>query len=231
MSGVIVKSKAGVTVLGAGEVGRAVLAEALMHAPRLVAADGGAGRALALGHMPEAVIGDLDSLDAATRARLPASRIHRIAEQETTDFDKCLRAIRAPFVLAVGFTGARLDHELAAFSTLIAHPRRACLLLGPEDVAFLAPRALALQLPVGTRLSLFPFGPVRGESRGLRWPIAGLAFAPGRRIGTSNEVVAPAVRLAFSARRMLVLLPRACLGAAVSALVPGPGGRAGARGG
>ncbi len=214
----IVRSTDGVTILGAGETSPAVLAEALIHAPVLVAADGGAGRALALGHMPRAVIGDLDSLAEADARAIGPGRIHRIAEQETTDFDKCLRSVRAPLVLAVGFTGARLDHELAALSTLVAHARRRILLLGPEDVAFVAPPSLRLALAPGTRLSLFPFGRVRGTSAGLRWPIDGIAFAPGGRIGTSNEVAGPEVRLSFSARRMLVLLPRQALGAAIAAL-------------
>ncbi|MDH3263556.1 MAG: thiamine diphosphokinase [Paracoccaceae bacterium] len=226
----IVHSERGVTIVGAGELLPAVLDEALIHAPLLVAADGGAARALALGHDLAAVIGDLDSLEATTRAALPPGRVHRIADQETTDFDKCLRTIRAPLVLAVGFTGARLDHELAAFSTLLQHAGRPCLLIGPEDVAFVAPLDLRLALAPGTRLSLFPMGEVTGESRGLRWPIEGIRFAPGGRIGTSNEAAAPEVALSFSARRMLVFLPRPALGSAIRALAPGYAAQAAARG-
>lgn len=217
----IVTARGGVTILGAGEVQASVLAQALALAPLLVAADGGALRARALGYDIAATIGDMDSVDAETLASLPADRVHRIAEQETTDFDKCLRHVRAPLILAVGFTGARLDHELAAFSTLVRHPRRRCIMVGPEDVAFLAPAELTLRLEPGTRVSLFPLGPVRGEGSGLRWPIDGIRFSPLGRIGTSNQAVAPEVRMAFSARRMLVLLPRACLGAAISSLAPG----------
>lgn len=229
--GYIVHSKHGVTVVGAGEFLPAVLEDALIRAPLLVAADGGAARAMELGHEPAAVIGDLDSLDAATRAALPPARVHRIADQETTDFDKCLRSIHAPLVLAVGFTGARLDHEMAAFSALLRHARRPCLLIGPEDVAFVAPRDLRLALAPGTRLSLFPMGRVTGRSTGLRWPIEGIRFAPDGRIGTSNEAVDGQVALRFSSRRMLVFLPRPALGAAVRALAPGYAAPAAARGG
>lgn len=231
MTDTIVHSQAGVTLIGAGDVEPAVLAQALIHAPLLVAADGGAARALELGHDLAAVIGDLDSLDAAARSSLSPAQVHRISDQETTDFEKCLRAVRAPLLLAVGFTGARLDHELAAFSALVANPGRPILILGPEDIVFLAPPALALDLPPGTRLSLFPMGPVQGRSSGLRWPIDGLDFAPGGRIGTSNEVVASAVRLGFSAPRMLVLLPRDFLAAAIRALAPECAATTAARGG
>lgn len=220
MNASIVQSRDGVTLVGGGAVEAAQLARALALAPVLVAADGGADRALALGRMPEAVIGDLDSLSPAGLARLPPERVHRIAEQETTDFDKCLRSIAAPFVLGLGLAGPRLDHMLAAFNTLGRHPDRRCLMLGARDVCFLSPPRLELDLPPGTRLSLFPLAPVTGESIGLRWPLAGLAFAPDGRIGTSNETAARQVRLAFSRPAMLVMLPRRHLRAALRALLP-----------
>ena len=223
MQAAIVQSDAGVTLVGGGDVAPGALARALEMAPRLVAADSGADRALAAGHRPEAVIGDLDSLSPAARAQLGAARLHRIAEQETTDFDKALRSIVAPFVLAVGFTGPRLDHTLGVFNALARHPDRRCLVLGAQDVCFLAPHDLALQLVPGTRLSLFPLGAVSGTSEGLRWPIGGIGFAPAGLTGLSNEVSAPQVRLRLSARRMLVMLPAEALDAALAGLGPGPG--------
>lgn len=225
MSEAIVQSLCGVTLVGGGELTPVFVTYSLTIAPCLVAADGAADALQALGLMPDAVIGDLDSISPAVRAALPPDRLHLVAEQETTDFDKCLRHIRAPFILAVGFTGARIDHALACFNALTRHPDRRCLILGPVDLCFLAPLSLELALPVGTRLSLFPLGPVQGRSQGLRWPINGLKFAPDGVIGTSNETDAAAVSLAFSAQRMLVILPTPCLGAALAALgaEPRPG--------
>ncbi|WP_102225009.1 thiamine diphosphokinase [Acidimangrovimonas sediminis] len=216
----IVQSKSGLTLIGGGPVGRPALKEALSLAPRVVAADGGARRALALGAEPEAVIGDLDSLDARTRAALPPERIHHVAEQDSTDFDKALRHVSAPFCIGVGFWGARMDHGLAAINALARHPDRRCLLLGGREVCFLCPPELELHLRPGSRFSLFPLGPVTGESEGLEWPIDGLDFAPDGRVGTSNRVSAPRVRLRMSAPRMLVLLPSGALREAVRALAP-----------
>lgn len=218
MRDTIVQSRCGVTLVGAGDFDAHLLQQALARAPRLVAADGGADRALAAGHMPERVIGDLDSLSPVGRARLGPDRIVHVAEQETTDFDKALRAIAAPFVLAVGFTGARLDHTLGVFNALARHPDRRCLVLGAADVCFLAPATLRLQLPPGTRLSLFPLGAVTGSSSGLYWPIDGIGFAPDGMTGTSNRVSMPEVRLTFDAPRMLVILPGTALDAALKAL-------------
>lgn len=219
MTRMIVHSPAGVTLVGGGALNPACLAEALTLAPLLAAADSGADRVLALGHRPQAVIGDLDSISDQARGLLDG-RIHHVGEQDSTDFEKCLTRIAAPFVLALGFVGPRLDHTMAVFNAL-TRARLPCLVLGDEDVTFLAPPELALELPVGTRLSLFPMGGVTGESRGLRWPIEGIPFAPDGLIGTSNITTAPQVRLAFSAPRMLVMLPRPHLAAALRALDPG----------
>lgn len=216
-----VESREGLILLGAGPVGRANFSAARALASRVIAADGGARRALALGVMPEAVIGDLDSLDSATRAALPKGSVHRIAEQDSTDFDKTLRHVAAPFVIGLGFWGARMDHGLAALNVLARHPDRRCVLMGGREVCFLCPPELDLALRPGTRVSLFPLGPVEGESEGLEWPIGGLKFAPDGRVGTSNRALAGRVRLRFTAPRMLVMLPAGALETVVRALAPG----------
>ena len=217
MNQVIVDTLQGVTLAGGGPFGKAALARALRLAPVIVGADGGADRLLRLNAAPLAVIGDLDSITPAARARL-ADRLFPIAEQESTDFDKALRSIKAPFVLGLGFAGARLDHSLAVLNALVRQPQQRCLILGPKDVTFLAPRDLTLNLPVGTRLSLFPMGLVTGNSTGLRWPIDGLRFAPDGMIGTSNQVSARRVQLRFDADTMLIILPLFALPAVLAGL-------------
>lgn len=208
---VIVDSLVGVTLAGGGPFGKAALTRALRFAPVIVGADAGADRLLALGAEPQAVIGDFDSISESAKTRL-TGRLFPIDEQITTDFDKALRSIRAPFVLAIGFAGARLDHGLAVLNALVRQPDQRCLVLSPQDVIFLAPLDLRLDLPLGSRLSLFPMGAVTGASEGLRWPLQGLDFAPDGMIGTSNEV-SGAVRLQFSAQKMLVILPLKSLSA------------------
>lgn len=199
-------SDRGVTLIGGGAVDGRDMSQALALAPGLVAADGGADAALRLGHLPDAVIGDLDSLSPAGRAAIPAARLHRIAEQDSTDFTKCLTRIDAPFVLAVGFQGKRLDHTLAVLASLAAHPGRRVVLVGRRDVTVLCPPVLDVPLAPGVRVSLFPMGPARGHSTGLHWPIDGIDFAPAGRGGTSNRATGP-VCLRISGP-MLLILPR-----------------------
>ncbi len=219
----IVRATETITLIGGGPTDAATLAQALALGPRLVAADGGAGAALAAGHLPEAVIGDMDSLTPADRARLPDGTVHQIDEQDSTDFDKCLRAITAPLILGVGFTGARLDHQLASYNSLVRHYRQRCILIGPEEIVLLAPPSLRLDLPAGAVVSLFPLGAVEASSEGLQWPVGGLCFAPDGQIGTSNRATGP-IWLAVTAPKMLLILPRAALEPLVVALLARPYG-------
>jgi len=218
MSGKIVHSDLGVTVLGGGKASRKQIGRALHRAPFLVAADKGAESALSAGIIPDVVIGDMDSARSLAE-RIPEGRVHRIATQDTTDFEKCLMAIDAPFVLALGVTGSRLDHSLAAMNALARHRARPVVVLSGKDIVFVAPEALRLHLPPGTRLSLFPMGASEGTGQGLRWPVDGLTFAADGRIGTSNETIAHEVQLDFPAGKMLVILPARHLDAALKALL------------
>ena len=218
MKSPIVQSSGGVTLVGGGPVSKAEFRLALARAPRIVAADGGADRVLAAGYRPEAVVGDFDSISDMARAAL-ADRLFPIPEQLTTDFDKALRSVESRFTLALGFAGARIDHGLAVFNTLVRHADRTCLVIGPRDVVFHAPPRLDLMLKPGDRLSLFPMAPVTGRSLGLEWPIDGLDFAPGGMIGTSNRVTSRSVRLELDRPGMLVILPRARLDAALRSLL------------
>ncbi len=205
----------GVTLVGGGLLDPADLALALAHAPRLVAADGGADAVLEAGLVPELVIGDFDSVSAGARARL-AGRLHPVAEQDSTDFEKCLQRIAASHVIAVGFSGRRLDHTLAALSVIARRPGQRILMLTEAEVVFLAPPRLSLDLAPGLRVSLYPMGPVRGRSTGLVWPIEGLRLAPDARVGTSNESLGPVTLEAEGP--LLVMVPKPCLPAVLTAL-------------
>ncbi len=213
----IVHSSNPVTLVGGGEATPQDLAEALTLAPVCVAVDGGAALALQAGAELAAVIGDFDSLRQEDLARIPSDRCHRIAEQDSTDFEKALSRVAAPVVIGVGFLGGRVDHQLAAFHTLAACRAQPCVLLGQDEVVCLAPPKVCLPTQAGDTVSLFPLGPVAGRSAGLEWPIQGLEFGPLTRIGTSNRAKGPMI-LEMQTPAMLLILPRRLMPALVSAL-------------
>lgn len=209
-----------VTLIGAGPIGDGDIAAALAIAPVAVAADGGADRALPEEVGFAAVIGDMDSQRRAAALAADGVPVHLVGEQDSTDLEKCLYSVEAPLFVGVGFLGGRIDHHMAAMSALVRYAAKAVLLIGREDVAFACPPRLDLDLPEGTRVSLFPMLPVRGSrSEGLRWSIDGLDLAPGGRIGTSNAASGDRVRVGFDRPGALVILPRAHLGAAADALL------------
>jgi thiamine pyrophosphokinase len=206
----IVHSSDPITLVGGGPVGPDDLKQAVSLTAMVIAADSGASVALAQGHVPHAVIGDMDSIAPRDLARIPPDRLFPIQEQDSTDFDKALRNIDAPLILAVGFLGARVDHQLAAFNALVRHADRPCILIGQDQLVFHIPAQIRLELNRDDVVSLFPMQPVTGRSTGLAWPIDGLDFAPARRVGTSNRALGT-VQLWMDGPGMLAIVPRAGL--------------------
>ena len=206
MNDPIVFSKEPVLLVGGAFGDNAQLLTLLDEVNTAVAADSGADWLRSVGRLPDALIGDLDSVSNATRAAMPGQRVHHIAEQDSTDFDKALRSIDAPLVIAIGFLGGQVDHLLAAMTVLVRYPDRRVMLVGNEDVLTHLPPALDLPLSRDTRVSLYPMRDVEGSSQGLHWPIDGLVMSPSTRGGTSNRAEG-SVSLRMKDYGMLLILP------------------------
>ena len=175
----------------------------LARAAAVIAADGGLRHLLPLGHRPDALIGDLDSLPAGVVAEEAAGRVIRHPrDKDETDLELALLYAVAQYpgheVLILGGFGGRLDHMLANILVL-AHPR----LLG-QPIRFVDDRESAWLLAAdppgettvhgapGDIVSLLPLGgPAHVlATTGLRWPLRDetLLFGPAR--GVSNEMTA-----------------------------------------
>ncbi|UZD91665.1 thiamine diphosphokinase [Cognatishimia activa] len=217
----IVHNAEAVTLVGAGLATDEEINRCVELSSKVVAADGGAAHCLRAGLVPDAVIGDMDSLEKTPLDGIPSERVHAISEQDSTDFDKALRNIDAPLVLGVGFTGARLDHQLAVYNVLVRRPEKQCIILSDTDIAFLCPPVLRLPLAPETRVSLFPMGLVEGTSHGLKWPINGLTFTPDGRIGTSNEATGD-IEITITGPKLLVILPKSELESVAQSLLRSP---------
>ena len=175
----------------------------LARAAAVIAADGGLRHLLPLGHRPDALIGDLDSLPAGVVAEEAAGRVIRHPrDKDETDLELALLYAVAQYpgheVFILGGFGGRLDHMLANILVL-AHPR----LLG-QPIRFVDDRESAWLLAAdppgettvhgapGDIVSLLPLGgPAHVlATTGLRWPLRDetLLFGPAR--GVSNEMTA-----------------------------------------
>jgi thiamine pyrophosphokinase len=174
-------------IVGGGTVDHELLRNLYVSGARLVGADGGADEIVRAGLAPEAIIGDFDSLSNPD-GWLGRTQLLRIAEQDTTDFEKALYSTRAPVTVAMGMTGKRLDHTLAALDTLARHARgRNVILVDEDDVAAALTGSFDFEVAEGERVSVHPLGTVKFKrSFGLKYPLDGLKLALGERTGTSN---------------------------------------------
>lgn len=175
-------------IVGGGTSDSALLRDLAARNVALVGADGGANVIGAAGLMPEAILGDLDSiLDRSGWEE--RTRVIHIPEQITTDFQKALYSTSAPVTLALGMTGKRLDHTLAALSALheVAHRRRV-ILVDETDVALAVSGPFAFDAAPKERISVHPLVPIVFErTEGLYYPMNDLLLDPAGRLGTSNE--------------------------------------------
>jgi thiamine pyrophosphokinase len=167
----------------------------------VVAADSGLDGARRLGLAPDLVVGDMDSVEAASlaaaeRAGVPVER--HPAAKDATDLDLALDAALARGarrIVAVTGAGDRFDHALAVALSLAA-PRLAGVAvegwIGRARLWVVRDEAVLVGQP-GALVSLLPVhGPARGiTTEGLLYPLAGEDLAPGTTRGVSNEMTDP----------------------------------------
>ena len=202
-----------VTLLGHAEVRSPHLKTLVDSLAPLICADGGANTALEFGLTPAVVIGDMDSFT----GQFDGQVIH-LPEQSTTDFEKCLYSVKAPLYMGFGFLGGRLDHDMQALSILVRYPNKAVILIGEQDICFCCPKTLEIELPKGTRVSVFPMSQTKMRSTGLKWPLDDLKLSPSTRTGTSNKASGKSVTLTVDQGNAVVILPFKHIDAAKRAL-------------
>ncbi len=193
---VLLKFDRPLAIVGGGTVDPALLRDLDNRNVALVGADGGGNAIGAAGLMPAAILGDLDSLDDRAAWESRTSVIH-IPEQITTDFQKALYSTSAPVTLALGMTGKRLDHTLAALGALLeVAPHRKVILVDETDVALAVSGAFAFDAAPKERISVHPLVPIVFErTEGLFYPMNDLLLDPAGRLGTSNEGIGGRVEI------------------------------------
>ena len=178
----------------------------------IVAADGGANAARALGLVPDVIIGDLDSLKPATRRAFHTSLILRVSRQDNTDLEKALdflAAHRVRTVTILGATGNRVDFTLGNFSVFWKYSSLLDLrFAGDSWYAVAVGEKRTVRAPRGTTVSLLPFGPCRGVTlRGLRYPLTDATMRVGD-TGLSNVVARSPFTVRVRRGAMLLLVHR-----------------------
>ena len=191
----------------------------------VIAADGGARLAPALGLHLQRWVGDGDSLDEAGRAAILAAGIEvRLAPTAKDESDTelgLLAAIEAgatEIVILGALGGPRPDHALANVA-LLGHSALAGTTIEILDPTarirlLVGPGALDLHGRIGATVSLIPLEGVEGAtSAGLRYPLidSPLPFGPAR--GLSNVREANPASIRIRSGRLLVVEAPATLSA------------------
>ncbi|WP_291527834.1 thiamine diphosphokinase [Bacteroides sp. UBA939] len=164
-------------ILANGEYpSHAVPLEVLQKAQYVVCCDGGANAYIAHGNIPDAIIGDGDSLSEENH-RQYRHILHSISEQETNDQTKAVNYLLAQGkknIAIVGATGKREDHTLGNISLLIDYMRAGAKVRIFTDHCIIVPcrNTCTFSCQPGTQISIINFGArgLRGE--GLLYPLS-----------------------------------------------------------
>jgi thiamine pyrophosphokinase len=183
----------------------------------VIAADGGARHAAAVGRGLDLWVGDGDSIGEAELAALEAAGVPtRRSPVDKDESDAELAVLAALDAGAARLTvlgalgGERIDHGLANV-WLLGHPRLAgCdvrLLDAAVRIRLVGPGRADLGGRTGDLVSLFPFG---GDATGLttgglRYPLRGEALPSGPSRGLSNVRIAEDATLTVGSGRILVV--------------------------
>jgi thiamine pyrophosphokinase len=197
----------------------------------VIAADGGARHATALGVTIDLWVGDGDSIDPDTISALESSGVPILRASPEKDESDTELAVREAIdrgatglVIVGGLGGERIDHELANIG-LLAMPelagRRASLLDGRSRVTLIrapgpAGGSVVRLLPgrIGDLVSLLPLGDgvIGVTTSGLAYPLADEPLLAGPARGLSNVRAASDASVSIRGGLLLVVESPATLG-------------------
>ena len=178
----------------------------LQEAPYIVCCDGGANRYFANGKIPDAIIGDGDSLAPEYREKHP-HLLHCITEQESNDQTKAIRFLLSQGkrnIAIVGATGRREDHTLGNISLLIEYARAGANIRTYTDYGVFIPcnSDSTIDTTAGQQISIFNFTARDFAAEGLRYPI--FDFTNWWQ-GTLNEAIADKVTIRATGEYLLFI--------------------------
>jgi len=182
-----------------------------------IAADSGFQAALSAGVKPDWIIGDMDSIEDQSRlSAWPPERV--IRHQHNKDFTDTELALSLAVekgcedIWLIGGGGGRIDHLFAIRSLFERELFPSRWVTDVENIfcidANTTHNELSCRLALNARVSVFPLssGPWEAESKGLKWPLAGLPWDRGF-FGLSNVAVDGDFSVKAEAGRFMVIMP------------------------
>ena len=147
----------------------------LREARFVVCCDGATNEYIARGNMPNAIVGDGDSLSEEYKARF-ADIIHHNPDQETNDLTKSVEFLQQRGVrniAVVGATGRREDHTIGNISLLVEYARAGAEVYSFTDYGvFMACNGTTThKCRKGQQVSIFSITAKDLSAKGLLYPI------------------------------------------------------------
>ncbi len=181
----------------------------LKNAARIVCCDGSVRNLIKAGFIPDAIVGDMDSLTNLLAIRFK-DRLFEYTDQETNDLTKsvnwCIERGYSDMVI-VGATGKREDHTLGNISLLAEYITRTNVIM-VTDTGLLLPFIKGSEISSfpGQQVSVFSIDPLTEiTSEGLRYPLSRMKISNWWK-ATLNEAVGNTFRLDFHNGRVIVYL-------------------------
>jgi thiamine pyrophosphokinase len=183
--------------------------EYIRKARKLICCDGSTGTLVQNGFIPDAIVGDMDSLSEDLAIRF-ADRIYQDDDQDTNDLTKavkwCTQAGYRDLVI-VGATGKREDHTIGNIS-LLAEYIKINEVLMVTDTGFFRPFVNGREISSfpGQQVSIFSIDTeTEITSYGLRYPLKRSKIKNWWE-ATLNESLGNSFRLEFGIGRIIVYL-------------------------
>jgi thiamine pyrophosphokinase len=181
----------------------------LRNAELKVCCDGSAENLINAGFLPDAIVGDMDSLNDEIKNRF-STIIYVDDEQETNDLTKAVRWCRESGyndVVILGATGKREDHTLGNVSLLAEYATNINVRMVTDTGIFLPfLRSCKVESFPGQQVSVFSIDPeTEITSTGLLYPLKNRKLKNWWE-ATLNEATGDHFELRFDGGRLLVYL-------------------------
>lgn len=176
----------------------------------IICADGGTETAKKLNIIPNAIIGDMDSISNKTLKYFSDVEIIKLNRQNDTDVEKCLKyAIRKRFteVVLLGATGDRLDHSICNLGIVIKFFNKIRIhILHEKSILSCYNSKVSLPAGIGEIFSLYGFGDKCTITiSGLKYKMKNKLLVFGKNESTSNVAVDTKVNIKIRSGHVFVI--------------------------
>ena len=189
-------------------------ARALLHEDDfIIAADGGTRHALALGLMPNVIVGDLDSLPANFEiSKFENEVVLYPKDKDETDLELAIQhalTLNSQEIIIIAALGGRLDQTLGNIALISDLQPVTCNLQlndGIEEILFCRDTCEINGTP-SDLISLIPWqGEVTGIiTTGLKWPLQNETLYPHKTRGISNEMIGDTATVQIKSGLLLIV--------------------------